>query len=593
MTMRISPLILVGLGLFAVAFNIHLPDFGETYVSRNLLAWVALAGGVALLWWQPMRMGTVVWSYPLAFSLLMPVVGAFWVLALNIIGSFEGLHAGHLFLPGMLLGFALLVGGLMQHPLKQNDWAWFIVLSLAAFLSQYVPHFLHTHPLMGALAGMSPSISWPPLLTKSYAGFGQYNLFGSFLACLLLLGGWAATFLSMQRWMRLAILALVGFYALEFPVMHSKTGVLGMLIGLIFMAVHVARATDATLKTRRNFAVYLAVLAAAYGLVVGLQAVDFIKASAVTDWGGDSMSVRTRWTMWVIAWRSFLEAPLFGHGIGSYLSSYMTHYARYGIAENLTFHPVVTIPHNLVLHVLSEAGLFGAVVLLAPFAYLAYMILRFSAHRWLVMALVSPIMLHSQTEYPYIASGSHYFMLAIALVAGSQNTLVVRQIKFAPAKLRLIGYPAYMSIVAFCGGVAFIAISMSVTVYRSAIEFVASAPLPLAQYVEQRYQSAGVGHPVIGRRMRAMSDLRLAQKTLAEKNIGFLKHVAIPAFEENVVRFYAHAPVWDLSLQLYAEAGDVHRIEKLVQRTAYFDPERAAMYRHTLDEVVALTRLQE
>ena len=96
----------------------------------------------------------------------------------------------------------------------------------------------------------------------------------------------------------------------------------------------------------------------------------------------------------------------------------MDHFGRYGLAEGLTFYKLVSIPHNLFIHILSETGLFGLIVIMGPFIWLGLRLFGQSDNRWLVLALLTPILLHSQIEYPYIASGTHYWLFGFALVLG-------------------------------------------------------------------------------------------------------------------------------------------------------------------------------
>ena len=48
-----TPLFWSILLLFGGVFNYHVPDLGETYVSRNLGAWAVISLSLIFLWWRP------------------------------------------------------------------------------------------------------------------------------------------------------------------------------------------------------------------------------------------------------------------------------------------------------------------------------------------------------------------------------------------------------------------------------------------------------------------------------------------------------------------------------------------------------------
>ncbi len=569
-----SPLVVSGF-LLLLAFNYHSVDLGETYVSRNLLAWAAMGASVLGLWWGPMGKGQLRWSPIWLGALFVPVAGAFGVLAIHILGSFESVQAGHLYLPAMLLVFAVFILGLLQRTFSNAEWAAFVLVVLTGFLPQYLLHFISTNPVLF----FDISFTLPSFLVKPWAGFGQYNLFGSFLTSLIVMSAWAVACVPMARWQRIAIIGFGFLYAAEYPVMTSKTGVLGMLLGLVFLALHLWQA-NVDRSARRRFLIYLASLLLAYigvSLALSLQPE---KPVPLPDWSGDSVSIRTRWTMWFIAWRSFLEAPLFGHGLGSFSATYLEHFSRYGLAENLLFYRVVSVPHNLVMHVLSEAGLLGLLSLLAPLGALAFWLIRHSPNRWLIIGLCAPIGLHSQLEYPYIGSGGHYFLLAILLAAGLGRP-------DRPDRLKRLQKPAlakviYGALAGACVALVFHIASLLMLVSSASQRFDAATRLPLDRYVEERYQSPDLSHPLIGKRMRAMTDLVLVSSALDEKRVDILRGLAIGLLEKNVLPFYASPPVWDLAFRAYAAAGNLAAMEALIAKVEKWQPDQADKYRHAL-----------
>ena len=96
-------------------------------------------------------------------------------------------------------------------------------------------------------------------------------------------------------------------------------------------------------------------------------------------------SFATRFTMWIIGFWGFWEKPLFGHGLGSFFSIYMDHFEPIRSASDFTYLALATIPHNLFIHILSEAGLFGLVVIMGPFIWLGLRLFSQNDNRWLLL----------------------------------------------------------------------------------------------------------------------------------------------------------------------------------------------------------------
>lgn len=213
-------------------------------MSRNLLAWMVMAIAIPVLFWPALRSSLLKWSPLWVGGLFTPVAGAFILVALNILGLFDSYHAGHFMVPCLLLAFTLLILGFLQKLLRADLASNLILLLLLGFLPQYFIHFVTTNPLVF----FKISISLPSFLAQTFGGFVQYNLFGTFLVGLLFMAAWAFIFASLARWQRGLLIVPITFYALEFAVMRSKTGLLSALLGFGFLALHVCTVWRKTLR---------------------------------------------------------------------------------------------------------------------------------------------------------------------------------------------------------------------------------------------------------------------------------------------------------------------------------------------------------
>ena len=564
--------------LLGIAFNFHFTDLGETYVARNLLAWIVLAALALALFVKPAVTRHFAYNKDWLIAFGVPVLGAFIILAINVVDRAPQYQYGFYFLPGILFIWAAFMLGMVNSKLDAKQWIGILLIGLVAFLPQYITHFIPNNPLLF----FNVSVDLPRIMYKSYAGFGQYNLFGSFVATLLMLAAWGVVFLPMARWQRITLTVLFFFYVIEIPTMNSKTGSIGFAAGLVLMAVHL-KMISAAPELWKRFGLIIALSVAGYALVTMAGAYSD-KTVLRADWSSDSLSILTRWTMWVIAAEMFMEAPLFGHGLGSYGPLYLEHFSRYGLERGLTYYPVVMQPHNLVMHVLAETGLVGFALLLGPFLYFGYRTFKANPHRWLVAALCFPIVFHCMLELPYIASGSHYFMLGLALMAGMFGTQINHNEIAVRHEKRSVIFGAFGLHGVLCFVVIVTCIHMQVTVSNAAKKFGNDSLLAPTEFIKSRYDSTDVTHPVIGMRMRAMSDLVLTRIGLERQDIGLLRELALPRLEQNVIPIYANKGVWGLALQAYYYTNDVEGYTNLVDKIAKIDPVVARKYLDALSQ---------
>jgi hypothetical protein len=591
-----SPLSWSAILLFGVAFNLHVADMGETYVARNLSAWAVIGVSLMALWGPKLRRGVLAWSPLWLGGLLLPPIGAVFVLLVNILGGFDGLHMGHYFLPVILLAFGLLVLGLLNHIEgdKAPDMAVLFMLIGPALMPQYALYLVQENPLFAQSASVVGGV--PYWLSKPSAGFGQYNLLGSMIASLLVLGVAAFTLIPMRRGQRLIIAGLLVFYGLDLPFVPSKTALLGVSIGLGLLAIYVfsvARAPAAKRNFVKSVALLLVTYAAAYGLasVLGLDA-----ELADRSLDANQNSFQTRFTMWVLGFWGFIEAPVFGHGLGSYLSVYMAQFAQNSGTADLYFFPLVTVPHNLFIHILSETGLFGLAVIMGPFIWLGIRVFQTHKNRWLIAALVFPILLHTQFEYPYMASGAHYWMFAIALVMGlSFIPETDRQATDDEATLprhavltnKTARRAALTLLSAACGVGIFTMGALMADVHQARMSYSRATQMSLEPYIKDRANAAALRHPILGERVRALSNIYLINLIYKEQRFELLRPLALPYFEAHVLPQYPAPRIWRLALQVYVTLGEFDKARGLIDEIERYMPEKAASYRAGLAQYLA------
>ena len=565
--------------LFGLAFSFHVPDLGETYVSRNMSAWGVICLSLIILWWRPFKDGAIKWSPLWLAGLFLPAVGSLFVLVVNILGNFEHMYMGHYFMSPMLLAFGLFVLGLLQHSDDMPDLSLIIITIFIAFLPQYVAYLALENPLIGYISPFS-GVKIASLFTKASAGFGQYNLLGSFMATLLVLAA-AAFVLNPVRPLRRFVLALIIiFISFDLPFVHSKTALLGVILSLSVLGLHVYF-TVANHQTLNRYGVMMSLTLLAYfGAVWLSEPLALDDQLAPRSYEANQSSFSTRYTMWVIGFWGFLEKPLFGHGLGAYLSIYMDHFGRYGLEQGLTFYPLVSIPHNLFIHILSETGLFGLIAIMGPMIWLGLRLFGQSDNRWLVLALLTPILLHSQFEYPYIASGSHYWLFGLALVLGLiGNGAKPLLLKCMIVPHRKAARLAFSGLTAYALAGVVIAAILSNDVRRMTLDYAKSIRMPLSQFIDNRSKDPALDHPLFGERMRAVTNLQAINKIFAEQQLDLLRPVALPYFEAHVLNQYPTPPIWEMAVKIYGTLEEDEKLLAMIDYIALYTPDRAAELR--------------
>jgi O-antigen ligase len=135
-------------------------------------------------------------------------------------------------------------------------------------------------------------------------------------------------------------------------------------------------------------------------------------AVTATDRLLSPVGIGERLQMWREAWWMFLQAPVFGLGWGQFAWHDFLLKAQDG-AQVLP--AVATNAHNLLLQLLAETGLAGA-LLIAGGALLWLRDLRhggLEAERWWVLALLATLCIHSLLEFPLW----HAYFLGVAAIA--------------------------------------------------------------------------------------------------------------------------------------------------------------------------------
>ena len=368
--------------LLGMHFFMHNPGGAGLYLPFNAWGWIfaSLVIGVGL--WQVTLQQKLVFSSLLAglwlggLLLLLPMAYPGFELKDYAIPRLLGLFTGLLFL------FCLYQWQLAR---EARDWLLYLLLGAVAIeaLLGLVQYYLLTP---GNWLGYDTQTNRP------YGIFQQPNVMASFMATGVSLAIWLELRGLANGWLRGLRYGVILAASLLLVVLQSRVGQLGGLLALLLLAPQLYR------QRQLGRVLGLVGLGIALGLVSQYGMAGAKRGLEMYQSGG------MRSIYWPYAAKLIAEAPWTGWGYGSFESVFLQHY----MADKALNPAMVQIeynldhPHNEFLDWAVEGGL-------APMLGMALMggglLWRLGRAGWVkgsaLLALVLPILLHTQTEYPF------------------------------------------------------------------------------------------------------------------------------------------------------------------------------------------------
>jgi O-antigen polymerase len=392
------------LSYFLVGMHIILDTPGGTglYLSFNIIAWLFVVILIALGLWQITQNKKVTYSKMLVwlsmgcFCLYVP---AFY--------SFEFTdHA----IPRLLAltGGLLLLFCLYQFPITKSDKYQLLMLVLIAVALEsclgLVQYFFFTEGFWG---GYKVGVSRP------HGVFLQPNVMASFMATGLAI----ALFLSIQVTLinsRLStpLKGIIYFtlFSTSFllVVLQSRTGHLSAILVLALIAPY--------LYQRNRKQLFINVIVIFLALVTAM--ISFQVSDVAKRGGKNYQSVGSRNVIFEVSTDMVKTKPLFGYGYGGFERSFLDHFNQYAIEHPEVGNTIKRLshPHNEVLFWLIEGGIIALLAfMLFTKAYISTWLKISRLKALALFALLLPILLHSQLEFPFYSSVSHFIIFILLL----------------------------------------------------------------------------------------------------------------------------------------------------------------------------------
>lgn len=394
---------------FLVGMHIILETPGGTglYLSFNIIAWLCVVILIALGLWKITVNNKIYYS-----KMLIGLALGCFCLVVPVFYNFEFTdHA----IPRLLalIGGLLLLFSLYQFKFsvrEQSQLLWLMLIAVAIETSLGLAQFFIFEE--GFWGGYKLGISRP------HGVFLQPNVMASFIATGIAIALFLSASCNKQQhknsswlvfWLQKPLIYLVLFFgAFLLLVLQSRTGHLGILLSLTLIAPYLYK------KDRKQLAVNLLIIS--LGISLGLT--NFNNSDLPKRDTSIYQSVGARGAIFEVSTDMIITKPLVGYGYGNFERSFIDHFNHYAITTPEIGNTIERLshPHNEVLFWVVEGGSIALLgFLIFAFVYINIW-LKIPLRKALALfALILPILLHSQLEFPFYSAASHFIIFLLLL----------------------------------------------------------------------------------------------------------------------------------------------------------------------------------
>ena len=419
---------IVLLTLLLAVVHVHIDYFGPPVVTPSAyLVWIGMAAVIFLAAVQIARASVYVSPWLTVYAFLFIALS----LVTTAVNPVLDQHAFFFETAGLIAGIL-----------------YFIALHQFRFPEDFRERLLYAVLISGAIeAGfglvqyLSLPLNIPYLPTAGFGGTGaaygvfeQTNLLASYLATALvvslyLLGG--SGFGALSTWTRTGFYALIALITMVLLLGQSRAAMAGAALGIVMLLVvhreqHRAAPRRVLLFWFLALAIGLGgslVIAKEYGHEYGVAASARKLERLFGAYLGGAREPEERLVMYRVTLEMFKDRPVLGQGRGSFAGQYM--FYRRDLSKRLPDIPATASftdhPHNEFLYILAESGLVGGLGFLIVVSAAGVMLYRLGRRTGGgYAALLLPLALYTQTEFPFYISTGHWmlFLTLLALPSG-------------------------------------------------------------------------------------------------------------------------------------------------------------------------------
>ncbi|MCW8996758.1 MAG: PglL family O-oligosaccharyltransferase, partial [Psychromonas sp.] len=242
---------------------------------------------------------------------------------------------------------------------------------------------------------------------RPYGIFQQPNVLASFMASTLILTGYLLLQINCKKLQSFLLLtALLNMWVITITM--SRTGYLGALVSLLLFIPW------AWQNNKKKLSVFI--VAISLGLAFAILSSTSMKGDALTARNIDNIKEGgARLSIYKHSWQMIKQKPLMGYGYGGFEKNYLLTQAE--LVKHNKLAPLqsqLTHPHNEILFWAVEGGIVPVLaILLLVSAFIGLLRVFKLPHALALTALVIPIIIHTQTEYPLYHSALHWLVLLV------------------------------------------------------------------------------------------------------------------------------------------------------------------------------------
>lgn len=368
--------------LLGMHFFMHNPGGAGLYLPFNAWGWIFASLVIALGLWQVTLRQQLVTS---------PLLAGLWVgaLLLWLPMAYPGFELKDYAIPRLLGLFAglLFLSCLYQWRLDRSARDRLLYLLLGAIAIEALLGLVQFYLL-------TPGnwIGYDTLVNRPYGIFQQPNVMASFMATGLSLAVWLEMRGQANAWLMGLRYGVIVAASVLLVVLQSRVGQLGGLFSLLLLMPQLYR--------QRQLGRILALV----GLGIALGLLSLYGLSGAKRGLEIYQSGGMRSIYWPYAAKLIAEAPWAGWGYGSFEPVFLQHY----MADKALNPAMVQIeynldhPHNEFLYWAVEGGIAPMLGMLLMGGALLWRLSKAGWHQGMaLLALMIPILLHTQTEYPF------------------------------------------------------------------------------------------------------------------------------------------------------------------------------------------------
>ncbi|WP_019617227.1 PglL family O-oligosaccharyltransferase [Psychromonas ossibalaenae] len=257
---------------------------------------------------------------------------------------------------------------------------------------------------------------------RPYGIFQQPNVLASFMATTLILAGYLLQQVNCRKLQIFLLLtAMLNIWVIT--VTMSRVGYLGSLLSVVLFIPW------AWQQNKKRLGLFLLVILLGIGFG-SLKGTALLEARGIESMNQDNERLRNMQH----SFQLFKAKPLLGNGYGSFERVYLLSYSERVKTEGLpALKSHYTHPHNDTLFWAVEGGAVPIIAILLLAVCFLRLLHNFKLSYGLaLLALVIPISLHTQTEYPLYHSALHWLVLIVLVFYIDSESKIIQEKIFRP-----------------------------------------------------------------------------------------------------------------------------------------------------------------